>query len=922
MKSKNTFTLLLISFAFTLNAQILQITPTFPMQNDVVTVIYDASAGNGALVGTSTVYAHAGVITTASTSPTDWKFVQGNWGTADPNTIMTNLGNDLHQITIDIGNFYGFPNGTTVLQLSFVFRDAAGNIVGRAADGSDIYYDVYPANAGLLAKFFKPYDVTQIANINETIDIQGAANTNSTLQIFDDGNLIASQNNATTINHTLTVATQGLHTVELVANNGAATVRDTFFYTANPTVVVQDPPANLEYGANYINDSTVILKFFAPNKNFVYVLGDFTGWTPDPNFYMKKGTDNETWWLEVTGLTPDQRYGYQYWVDGEIKIADPYSSLILDPNSDGNIDAATYPNPHPYPNGQTSGFVTIIHPGQAAYNWQTANFAAPAKTDLVIYELLVRDFVSAHNYQTLIDTLDYLSNLGINAIELMPPGEFENNESWGYNPSFHMALDKYYGTPEKFKAFIDECHNRGIAVIIDMVFNHAFGQNPLVGLYWNSGANAPAANSPYFNASCPHPPNCWGFDFNHESLAVQYYMDRINKYWMDEYNVDGFRFDFTKGFTNTGDVSFDATRINLLKRMADKIWATNSEAYIILEHWADNTEETQLSNYGMMLWGNATHDYANALKGYSGNMSWGTYTGRGWSDPHLVSYIESHDEERAMYAMLSAGNQSNTSHDVRDEAVALRRMALGSAFFYPIPGPKMVWQFQEVGYDISIDVPCRVCNKPILWNYFQEVNRQRLYDINKSLIDLRLNHDVFRTTDFTYALGGMFKRIRLNHASMNVVILGNFDVTSGNVNPAFQHTGMWYEFFTGDSLNVTSTSAQITLQAGQYRLYTDQPLNTPSITNTSAFEIEPLKAKIFPNPAQDFVNIEFTLTQTEDINMVIYNLNGQIIKTVSEGKLPVGEQKLRVNISDLPYGNYILQITTTNEQVILPIVKF
>jgi hypothetical protein len=157
---------------------------------------------------------------------------------------------------------------------------------------------------------------------------------------------------------------------------------------------------------------------------------------------------------------------------------------------------------------------------------------------------------------------------------------------------------------------------------------------------------------------------------------------------------------------------------------------------------------------------------------------------------------------------------------------------------------------------------------------------------------------------------------------MNVVILGNFDVTSGNVNPAFQHTGMWYEFFTGDSLNVTSTSAQITLQAGQYRLYTDQPLNTPSITNTSAFEIEPLKAKIFPNPAQDFVNIEFTLTQTEDINMVIYNLNGQIIKTVSEGKLPVGEQKLRVNISDLPYGNYILQITTTNEQVILPIVKF
>jgi hypothetical protein len=234
----------------------------------------------------------------------------------------------------------------------------------------------------------------------------------------------------------------------------------------------------------------------------------------------------------------------------------------------------------------------------------------------------------------------------------------------------------------------------------------------------------------------------------------------------------------------------------------------------------------------------------------------------------------------------------------------------------------MVWQFQEVGYDISIDVPCRVCNKPILWNYFQEVNRQRLYDINKSLIDLRLSHDVFRTTDFNYSLGGMVKRIRLNHATMNAVIVGNFDVVTTNINPAFQHTGMWYEFFTGDSLNVTNASEQITLQAGEYRLYTDQSLNTPSITNTSAFAIETLKAKIFPNPAQDFVNVEFTLTQTEDINMVIYNLNGQVVKTVSEGKLGVGEQKRQVNISDLPYGNYILQITTTNEQVVLPIVKF
>lgn len=920
MKIKHTFTLLFLINVLLVNAQILQVTPAFPTQNDVVTITYDASEGNGALVGTSPVYGHLGLITTASTSLTDWKYVQGNWGTADANTLMTDLGNGLHQITIDIPSYYNFPSSTTVLKLAFVFRNADGSTVGRATDGSDIYYDIYPSNAGLLARFFKPYENTQIATVGDVIEVNAACNNNSLLEIFDNGTLIASQGNTTTLNHNLNVTTQGLHLVELVATDPASTVRDTFYYTGNPAITVQDAPAGLEYGANYMNDSTVILKFFAPDKNFVYVLGDFNNWTPVPDYYMKKGTDNETWWLELTDLTPNQRYGYQYWVDGTIKIADPYSALILDPNNDGSINAATYPNPHPYPNGQTTGFVTLIHPGEAAFNWQTPNFTPPAKTDLVIYELLLRDFVSTHNYQTLIDSLDYLENLGINAIELMPPGEFENNESWGYNPSFHMALDKYYGTPEKFKAFVDECHARGIAVIIDMVFNHAFGQNPLVGLYWDG--STPAANSPYFNASCPHPPNCWGFDFNHESTAVQYYMDRINKYWLDEYNVDGFRFDFTKGFTNTGDVGFDQTRINLLKRMADEIWAVNADAYIILEHWADNSEETQLANYGMMVWANVTHGYANSVKGYSGDVSWGIYKSRGWTNPHVVSYIESHDEERAMYAAITGGNMSSPWHNVRDTAVALRRMALASTLFYPIPGPKMIWQFQEVGYDVSIDMPCRVCNKPILWNYFQEVNRQRLYDINKSLIDLRLSHDVFRTDDFNYAMTGTVKRIRLNDPTMNVVVLGNFDVVSRDVNPSFQHTGMWYEFFTGDSLNVTQVTDQLNLYAGEYRLYTDQPLNTPTITNTTAFKTPTLNATIYPNPAQDFVNVEYTLTQGEEIQMTIYNLNGQIMKTIAQGFQTAGEQKNQVDISDLPYGNYILQITTMDNQVSLPIIKF
>ena len=156
-----------------------------------------------------------------------------------------------------------------------------------------------------------------------------------------------------------------------------------------------------------------------------------------------------------------------------------------------------------YPVGQTTGIVSLYETAKSVYNWTNTTFNAPPQEELLIYELLIRDFVTTRNYQTLIDTLDYIERLGVNAIELMPNSEFEGNLSWGYNPSFHMALDKYYGTPDKFREFVDSCHSRGIAVIMDQVFNHAFGQNPIAQMWWDSNNNRPAANNPYMNQNCP-----------------------------------------------------------------------------------------------------------------------------------------------------------------------------------------------------------------------------------------------------------------------------------------------------------------------------------------------------------------------------------------------------------------------------------
>jgi 1,4-alpha-glucan branching enzyme len=144
--------------------------------------------------------------------------------------------------------------------------------------------------------------------------------------------------------------------------------------------------------------------------------------------------------------------------------------------------------------------VSTFEMNPTAYNWSITDFDRPDKNTLAIYELLVRDFVSEHSFDAIRAKLDYLATLGINAIELMPINEFDGNLSWGYNPCYYFAVDKYYGTERALKQLVDECHKRGIAVILDVVFNHATGLNPMNKLY-------PLAQNPWFNVNPPHGDN-------------------------------------------------------------------------------------------------------------------------------------------------------------------------------------------------------------------------------------------------------------------------------------------------------------------------------------------------------------------------------------------------------------------------------
>jgi glycosidase len=521
-------------------------------------------------------------------------------------------------------------------------------------------------------------------------------------------------------------------------------------------------------------------------------------------------------------------------------VADIYSEKILDPWNDQYIPAANYPSLKAYPTGQ-SNIVSVLQTNKPAYTWNVTNFNRPDKRNLLIYELLVRDFVATQNWQTLKDTLTYLKRLGINAIELMPINEFEGNNSWGYNPDFFFAPDKQYGTETALKQFIDVCHANGIAVIMDIAMNHAFGLSPTVRMYWDAVNNKPAINNPWHNPDATHPYSV-GYDFNHESDATKYLVSRVIRHWLTNYKIDGFRWDLSKGFTQTNsgnDVNlwgnYDASRVAIWKRIFDSMQLVSPNSYCILEHFAANSEEIELANYGMLLWGNLNYNFNEATKGNlpASNFQWGIYTNRNWTVPNLVTYQESHDEERLMYRNETEGVTTG-SMNVRLLNNGLKRNEMAAAFWAMIPGPKMMWQFGELGYDYSINTcsdgftisnGCRLDPKPIRWDYKSNANRQSLYNVYSKLFALRKYAPylpTFTTNDIEYALGGAFKYLKVTSPSLKICVVGNFDVNTTSGYVTFQNAGTWYDFINGGTITTAGGLEYLTLQPGEYHVYLDR----------------------------------------------------------------------------------------------------
>ena len=833
----------------------ISVDPAYPDADKPCTIIFKPEAGNPLYGHTGELYGHFGVVVDG-----DWQFVPTEWGTTEEKTHFTKVADNHWEFRMEpsIREYFG-SGETPVTKIALIVRTADGNTKSHEADQFCAVQD-------------NKYQAEE--------------------------------------------------------------------FVPDP-LVTKKLPEGVNYGINYNADGSVTFVVYdkdtaGQSHKYCYIVGDWNDWKRVTEGAMYFDGSKNCWWITLDGFDADKEYRFQYRLGNasgnDTYLSDPYTEIVYDQWNDQYIQGVPA-----FPAGAKQ-LVSAFQINRPEYAWKHKDFKVEDKNDLVIYEMHFRDFTKSQNIAGAMAQLDYIENLGVNAVELMPIQEFDGNLSWGYDPNHWFALDKYYGTREQYKEFIDECHARGIAVIVDVVYNHATGSHPWAKMWWDSASNCTADNNPWFNKVAKHEFNVF-HDMNHENPMVKEMVKGSLEYLLTEYDVDGFRFDLTKGFTqnNTlGDVAawgrYDQSRVDILKGYADHVWSVNSDAVVIFEHLADWSEEKVLAEHGIQLWRNMNGSYRSAVGGGSGDFS-GSYEKSAGLYGGWVSYMESHDEERICYgagadastvtwgicgtltswgsspdialkadgAFFSAKNVSFKADDMfkirgnsmwndafnygastkgyklplnkeykltlgagsQDMAVpaagtydiyfslaaekvwlmspgqrpadpsvnpgtgggsapaespfevAMRRAGASAAFFLTVPGPKMIWQFGEIGYDISIEENGRTGEKPVKTDEYMAVPaRKALYDTYAALLKFRRENPRFFDSDasFSWTPTGNLKKITCTADGKTFHVVGNFGkgqttytVPSGN----------WT-----DQINGGIVSGTITLKEGEFRLLT------------------------------------------------------------------------------------------------------
>jgi len=791
----------------------------------LITITFNPNQGNGGMKNATKCFAHTGLITAASTSDNDWKYCFMTWRDENTKTAMTKNQDGTWQLVINnMYTYYGCPTNTDIKKLAFVFNDGkSGSKEGKATGDQNIYVTVEEDASVLKAKIGTT--LGDYVEQNVAYSIACSSTKSATLTLYLD-NVAQKSSTGTSMTAPVTFASIGTHTLKLVAVAGEEKDSVSVTTTVITATVEEKRPAGLKMGVTYDKNSPVavtLCTFAAGCKNAnnpselvparaVYVIGSFNSWRMNEQYRMKR--DGNYFWLK-TNVAPGTDHTYQYLVvraDGkEVRISDLYSTRL----KEGVIGA--------------DGYASIMHTQETAYQWSdaTLNFQRPDKNNLVIYELWVYDHTASHNLKGLMSRLDYFSELGVNCIELMPVNEFDGDQSWGYSPNHYFAIDKQYGQPNDLKAFVDACHARGIAVVLDMVLNHSTGNNPMNKLY---PYGDDLKYNPWFNVNAPHADNVYE-DWNHDFEPTHQMMIDVLKFWMEEYKVDGYRLDLSHGLCGK---SYNA--VANLKDYYNKA-VKPLGGYLMLEHWGSNmgSDRPQLVNEGMMCWQNTCEAF------FQTGMGW-LKDGDDFANANMdnyVSYPENHDEERTSFKAKLYGNGDLKTN----EAARAARVPLNLGFQCLLNGPQLFYHFTELGCEIGKfqsstlqngqgdDGKCAYGSGCVSYNYKMSpkeaykmtwtkdtaIHMQAMREVGK-IIRLRTRYmpKVFEGNPTAQTIGSG-KVLRSIQWGNNVVAVGNFGVSG---NQAFtMPSGTWYDYLGGNQ----PAASTVTLSAGQIKVFTNDP---------------------------------------------------------------------------------------------------
>lgn len=582
------------------------------------------------------------------------------------------------------------------------------------------------------------------------------------------------------------------------------------------------PPAHLHGGAhlNLLAPDSVTFIFFAPHKPFVSLIGDFNGWDTRATPLFSNG--HGLWWTTIPhpGAT---RYGYYVAVDEQSHawVADPYATEVEWHNHSA---------------------WAVLPESKPAFAWSDGDWRTPPMRELVIYELCVRDFVgrwegSRPRYGTLADLLekvDYLAECGVNAVELMPIQAFPGNSSWGYNPVYYFAVAQSYGKPDDLKRLVDACHRRGIAVILDMALNHAWGEHPYYTIYppmyGPKGEWLPNWN-PFFHHT-PNAVNAWGgVDWNHFAPVTTHHFQEVVRYWLAEYHIDGLRFDWVCG------VDYDSNEphnpgFNPYHGINAIAWAARqqkSDCLLIGEFWQldgthpDKTAAKLLAETALdAIWNGVFHHTVDQVL----NQRWqweksdiraaiGGFRSQGFRRAaQLINYTASHDEVRPEHEIRFYTAQ----HIARPPAMsidelALARARLGLVALMAGAGVPMIYAGQEYGDDS----PRTIDFLPQTWFKLNQPLHQVHLALTRRLIQARRQHAALRSDHIEFAADSfeeshLVRFRRWDERGDHAVVALNFGWQPVTTDLHFPCTGQWYNAVSGQVHTVHGQRQTITLQ--------------------------------------------------------------------------------------------------------------